>query len=178
MLVREIESATLWARDPERARARAAELGERLGIPVRACASVAEAAAEADIIVTTTPSREPLLLAEHVRAGQHVTAMGSDAEHKNEVDPRLLAAADYFCDRLSQTRALGELQHAIAAGQVAADAVFPELGQVIAGQAPGRSSPEALTFCDLTGTGIQDTAIATLAFDLCRRNQAGTRFTS
>lgn len=177
-LVRNIESATLWARDPGRARERAAELASRLAIPVTACATVAETTADADVIVTTTPAHEPLLLDGHIRAGQHVTAMGSDAGHKNEIDPRLVARAQYFCDRLAQTRTLGELHHAIEAGLVGREDSFPELGQVIAQQAPGRAQSDDITLCDLTGTGIQDTAIATLAFELCQRNQAGTRFTS
>ena len=178
-LVRDIETATLWARDPAKAEARASELEQRLGIPVRACGDIATATAEADIIVTTTPSHAPLLIAEHIRAGQHVTAMGSDAEHKNEIDPRIVAdKAKYFCDRLSQTRLLGELHHAIENGLVEPSATFPELGQVIAQQAPGRDNADEITLCDLTGTGIQDTAIATLAFRLCRQHQAGTRFAS
>lgn len=174
-LVRDIDSATIWARDPGRAEASAARLGKRLGIDVTACTDVATATAEADIIVTTTPSTEPILLAEHLRAGQHVTAMGSDAEHKNEIDPQVFASGlHYFCDRLAQTRLLGELHHAIEKQLVAATAEFPELGQVIAQQQPGRRESADITLCDLTGTGIQDTAIATLAFQRCQQQQAGT----
>ena len=178
-LVRDIESATLWARDPARAEIAAAQSSARLGIPVSACASVQAATAEADIVVTTTPSLQPLLLAEHVHAGQHITAMGSDAEHKNEIDPRIVAEmAHYFCDRLSQVRALGELHHAIEQKLVDPGDTFTEIGQVIAGAAPGRSDADEITLCDLTGTGIQDTAIATLAYRLCRQHQAGTVFQS
>ncbi|MDF2812332.1 MAG: ornithine cyclodeaminase family protein, partial [Microvirga sp.] len=97
------------------------------------------------------------------RPGQHITAMGSDSEHKNEIEPAVLARVSYFADSLAQTRRLGELHHAIRAGLIAPDRSFAELGQVIAGQAPGRGSPDAITLCDLTGTGVQDTAIATLA---------------
>jgi ornithine cyclodeaminase len=176
-LVRDIESATIWARDSAKAEAAAARLGKRLKIPVAASDSVQAATAEADIIVTTTPAHEPLLLAEHVRAGQHITAMGSDAEHKNEIDPRILAdRAKYFCDRLSQVQALGELHHAIEQGMIDAADTFPEIGQVIAHQTPGRMDTDEITLCDLTGTGIQDTAIATLAYRLCRQHQSGTVF--
>ena len=75
-LVRDIESATIWARDMAKAEAAAARLSERLKIPVSACNSVQAAVTGADIIVTTTPAHEPLLLAEQVHAGQHITAMG------------------------------------------------------------------------------------------------------
>ncbi len=176
-LVRDIESAALWARDPDRAAARAAGLTARLGIPVETCADVAAATADADIVVTTTPADRPILLEAHVRPGQHITAMGSDAEHKNEIDPAIIAGrARYFCDRLAQVETLGELHHAIEGGLVKAGSIYPELGQVISQQAKGRETTEEITLCDLTGTGIQDTAIATLAYKRSRQRQAGTNF--
>ena len=177
-LVRDIESATLWARDFDKAKAAAATLAKRLGIPVSACDSVQAATAAADIIVTTTPSTQPLLLAEHVKPGQHITAMGADSEHKNEVEPQLVASATYFCDRLSQAQTLGELHHAIDENLIGAADSFSEIGQVIARQAPGRMDSNQITLCDLTGTGIQDTAIATLAYRLCQQHKAGTVFQS
>ncbi|MDQ0391900.1 ectoine utilization protein EutC [Labrys monachus] len=162
-LVRPIERAAIWARDPERARAAAAELTQRLGIVVEAVATAETACAGADIIVTATPAERPILEADWLVPGQHVTAMGSDAEHKNEIDPAVFLKAVYVADSLSQTRRLGELAYAIRAGMAGPDEVFAEIGQVIAGQAPGRRSDADITLCDLTGTGVQDTAIATLA---------------
>ena len=176
-LVRNIESATIWARNPDKGEARAEELSTGLGIKVTASPDIATATADADIIVTTTPSTRPLLMAEHLRAGQHITAMGSDSEHKNEIDPAIIGdKAQYFCDRLSQARLLGELHHAIDKKLVNPAAEYPELGQVISQQKGGRANSDDITLCDLTGTGIQDTAIATLAFKLCQQHQAGTNF--
>ncbi len=175
-LVRDIETATIWARDRNKAEASAARLSKRLNLPVSVSDSVAAATADADIIVTTTPAHEPLLLTEHIKAGQHITAMGSDAEHKNEIDPRIFAMATYYCDRLSQVQKLGELHHAITSGVVDAATTFPEIGQVIAGKAPARADSTEITLCDLTGTGIQDTAIATLAHRLCLQHKVGTLF--
>ncbi len=150
---------------------------QTLGIAVTASADIDTAMAGADVAITTTPSREPLIEARHLRPGLHITAMGSDAEHKNEIAPAAIAAATrYVCDRLAQVRVLGELHHAIDAGAVRADASFPELGQVIAGQAPGRTSADDITICDLTGTGAQDTAIATFAFERARTSGRGTPF--
>lgn len=174
MLVRPLRAARIWARDTGRAGRLAARLD--LGIPVIATASIAEAVRGADVIVTTTPAEKPILHADLVAPGQHVTAMGSDAEHKNEIDPALVARATYVADRLSQTRRLGELHHAIAAGLVAPDAVFPELGQIVAGQVPGRTGVRAITLADLTGTGIQDTAIAALALARAQAAGAGQTF--
>jgi ornithine cyclodeaminase len=178
-LVRDIDSATLWARDFDKARSRAAELSARIGIEVTASPDIASATRAADIIVTTTPSTQAILMSEHIVAGQHITAMGSDSEHKNEIDPAIIAdQVQYFCDRLSQVRVLGELHHAIEKQLVKPSAEFPELGQVIAHQRSGRQHSEDTTLCDLTGTGIQDTAIATLAYQRCRQHQAGTNIVS
>lgn len=163
--VRPIREARIWARDTNKAAAAARALADHLGFPVEAVAEPARAVAGADIVVTTTPATRPILDAGWVEPGQHITAMGSDAGHKNEIDPVLVARADpYVPDRLSQTRLLGELHHAIEAGLVAAEADFAELGAVIAGTAPGRHDARAVTLADLTGTGVQDTAIATLAY--------------
>lgn len=178
-LVRPITEARIWARDAARAEATAGELRERLGIDVRAEPDAAEAAAGADVIVTTTPATEPLIHAGFVSAGQHITAMGSDAEHKNEIAPAVIRMADlYVADSARQTRRLGELHHAIDAGLMAADAEVAELGQIIAGRRHGRRTAADITLADLTGTGVQDTAIATLARDRARAAGAGTIFES
>lgn len=172
VLVRPIREARIWARDLAKAEAAAAELTAKLRFPVRAEADPEAAIAGADIIVTTTPSETPILKAGWLRSGQHVTAMGSDAEHKNEIDPSAVANVDvYVADSLKQTRRLGELHHAIEAGLVSADAEFAQLGEVVAGLHRGRASADQITLADLTGTGIQDTAIATNAF--ARANAAG-----
>jgi ornithine cyclodeaminase len=175
-LVRPIERARIFARDRGKAQQAAAELSERLGLPVEAAASAEAAIRDADIVVTTTPAERPVLMAGWAAPGQHITAMGSDSEHKNEVDPALFARATYVADRLSQTRRLGELRAALAAGAVEETAAFPELGAVIAGQAAGRTRADEITLCDLTGTGVQDTAIATLAHRRAVAVRAGTPF--
>lgn len=174
-LVRPIAEARVWARRADAAEAMAIEMSASLGMPVRAASSVDEAVDGADIVVTTTPATEPILHAQHVRPGMHVTAMGSDAEHKNELAPELVARADLYApDSLAQVRTLGELHHAIAAGAVPAERAFPILGAIVAGTAPGRTSDDAITIADLTGTGVQDTGIATLAHARALAAKAGT----
>ncbi|TJW01657.1 MAG: cyclodeaminase [Mesorhizobium sp.] len=178
-LVRPIGEARIWARDAAKADATAARLREKLGIMVRAEPDAAKAAAGADVIVTTTASTEPLIKAGFVVAGHHITAMGSDAEHKNEIAPAILRMADlYVADSARQTKRLGELHHAIATGVMTADADVTELGQIIAGEKHGRRSDSDITIADLTGTGVQDTAIATLARDRAQAANAGTIFES
>ena len=178
LLVRPISQARIWARDPAKACSAAAELSRSLGIAVSAVSDPRQAAAGADIIVTATPSEKPVLMSEWLENGQHVTAMGSDSQHKNEIDPAVLEKAVYVADSLKQTRRLGELHHAIAAGVTTADQAFSELGAVIAGTSRGRTLPSDITLADLTGTGVQDTAIATLARDRANAAKAGTQFES
>lgn len=179
MLERPIREARIWARDLVKAQAKAVELTARLGIEVRAEAEGRAAVDGADIIVTTTPAEEPILMADWLAPGQHVTAMGSDAEHKNELEPAVLARADlYVADSAAQARRLGELHHAIEAGVMAEDREVAELGRIVAGALPGRSDARAITVADLTGTGVQDTAIATLARERAAATSAGVVFES
>jgi len=178
-LVRPIKEARIWARDHLKAERMAKDLTEVLGIPVKGINDAREACRDADIIVTTTPSETPLIKADWLEPGQHVTAMGSDAEHKNELDPSIFERSIiYIADSLKQTRRLGELHHAITAGAVASDATFPELGQIILEAETFHRDPNAITVCDLTGTGVQDTAIARLATRRASAQDAGANIDS
>lgn len=173
MLVRPITSARIWARDPAKAAQLAADFSQQHHITVTAISNPREAIQGADIIVTTTPAEQPILHADWLEKGQHLTAMGSDAEHKNEIDPAIFKYVTYIADRLSQTRILGELHHAIQTGVIKSDQPFAELGAVIAQKSIGRDSAETITFADLTGTGVQDTAIANMAFHLAQNAHCG-----
>ena len=177
-LVRPIREARIWARDAAKAETMAAELTKTLGIRVTPSADPQAAVTGANIVVTTTPSETPILKGKWLEAGQHITAVGSDAEHKNEIDPTIVVNGYYVADSVKQTRRLGELHHAIAAGLTETEVDFPELGQIVAGLRPGRTSRDQITIADLTGTGIQDTAIATLAFARAGSAGAGTPFES
>ncbi|HKI55604.1 MAG TPA: cyclodeaminase [Trueperaceae bacterium] len=164
MLVRWPRRALVWARRPAEARRCAEDMGAVLGIEVEAVTDAEEAVTRADVVVTTTPATEPILRAEWLHPGLHVTAMGSDAEHKQELEPGVLRRADVLVsDRREQGLVIGELRAARAAGVDVGEARVAELGEVLAGTRPGRTSSDQITVCDLTGTGVQDTAIARLA---------------
>jgi ornithine cyclodeaminase len=132
-----------------------------------AAATPEEVCRTADVIITATPAREPLVRAEWLRPGQHITALGSDSPGKQELDAACLARADLLVvDRLTQCAAFGELRHALDAGLLRTDQVHAELGEVVAGMKQGRTSDTQITIADLTGVGFQDTAIASRAIDL------------
>ncbi len=178
-LVRDFSRVLVWGRDGEKAETCAADIAVTLGVETEACGDAEQVVGDSQVVITTTPSSEPLIKAEWLHPGLHITAMGSDAEHKNELDPKIVAACDLFvCDTQAQSSRLGELHHALEAGVVAADMTATELGQVVTGQKPGRSSADDITVCDLTGTGAQDTAIARLAYQKATAAGSGSAFRS
>ena len=128
----------------------------------------------ADILITTTPSKKPLVQYSSLPKGIHITAMGSDAEEKNELDPNIIKNCNaYVPDNQAQTSILGELNHAIRMGLINKENNFNDLGKIILNPKLGRLNQEDITVADLTGTGVQDTAIARYAFLIAEEKKLG-----
>jgi len=156
--VTDCRNLVLWARDQARAKEAVRDIG-RMGYIARAVASPLEVASCAQLIVTTTSSHEPYLLASFVKPGTHITAMGSDTPEKSELDPMLLRKANLIvADSIQQCLLRGEIHKAIAAGAIEGDRVV-ELGNLISGKI-GRRSRTDITIADLTGVAVQDIMIA------------------
>lgn len=153
----------VWGRNSEHVARCIDDLAVRLG-PGRAVAaspSVQDAVRDADVVITCTASREPLVRREWLEPGAHLTAVGSDGVDKQELDPAILEAADVLVvDSREQCLRLGELQHAPGEADRAV-----ELGAVCDGSAPGRTDQAQLTVCDLTGLGVQDVAAAAVVME-------------
>jgi ornithine cyclodeaminase/alanine dehydrogenase-like protein (mu-crystallin family) len=131
------------------------EMSERFGVKVVAAADARGVVDGCEVVVTTTPAREPVLRADWVAPGTHVTAIGSDLPGKQELEPALLERADkVVADRLAQARAQGEIQH-MRDGDV-----YAELGELANGTKAGRESDDEITVADLTGVGVLDAAMA------------------
>jgi ornithine cyclodeaminase len=161
---------------PQSAAAYAAEMTARHGPPVAAAASAQEAVEGSDIVVCSTPSREPYLRAEWLAPGMHVTAMGSDNPGKQELFPEVLARVDKLVvDSVEQCVTKGELHHAVEAGTLEVDAVYAELSAIAAGLKPGRTSDAEITVADLTGLGAQDTAVASFVLKRALAEGIGAR---
>lgn len=159
-VVRQFSRVVAWSPTRERLEAYCDEM-RREGFDAQPAASVRDVCKVADVLVTATPAREPMIRCDWLRPGMHVTALGSDSPGKQELDADCLVRADLVvCDHLSQCGAFGELSHARGA------AVHAELGAIVAGARPGRTTDEQLTIADLTGVGFQDTAIASAALRL------------
>jgi ectoine utilization protein EutC len=164
--VRQFRHIVAWSPNAERLEAYCREMRDE-GFLVESRGTPEAVCREADLIITATPAREPLVRAEWLRPGQHITALGSDSPGKQELEAACLARADLVVvDRLTQCAAFGELRHALDAGLLRADRVHGELGEVVAGTKPGRTSDSQITVADLTGVGFQDTAIAARALQL------------
>lgn len=121
--------------------------------------------AESDVIITITSSFDPILKASYVKPGTHIACMGTDTKGKQEVEAELVAAATVFTDEVAQSTTIGEAQHAVARGLLSEGDIV-EIGMVINGQHPGRSSTDEITLFDGTGVGLQDLAVASAAVDL------------
>jgi Predicted ornithine cyclodeaminase, mu-crystallin homolog len=162
-LVRPFRRALVWGRDAAAAEACARDIAATLGVEAVPVPSPEHVVRDSQLVVTTTPARTPIVQATWLHPDLLITAMGSDQPGKTEIAPDALAAADlYVCDSVAQCAHAGELEGALAAGLLAGHTP-PELGQII-----GQGAPAAArcTICDLTGTGAQDTAIATHAATL------------
>jgi ornithine cyclodeaminase len=118
-----------------------------------------------NLVVTTTPSTEPLLHTADLQAGTHITAVGSDTPHKQELDGAILRRADVVvADSIEQSVLRGEIHRALASGDVEQGDLI-ELGDIISGKAPGRTSDDQVTVADLTGLAVQDLKIATAVYE-------------
>jgi ectoine utilization protein EutC len=165
-LARDFQRVLVYGRTPDHVRRYVQEMERELGVEVLAAGDPEEVVRRSDVVVTTTPSLEPYLKAEWLYPGLHITCVGADAEHKQEVFAEALGRANRLvCDRKLQCFRLGELHHALEAGVISQDDDITELGDLTAGRRPGRQSDQEITICDLTGIGVQDTAIALLAYE-------------
>jgi ornithine cyclodeaminase len=138
----------------------ASEIIQAWGLELRAATNIDELVSECNLIVTTTSAKEPLIRADQIAKGTHITAMGSDDYGKQELAADVLALADrVVADSISQCVDHGECLHAVEANKIDARAIL-ELGTVIKNPRLGRSSDDQVTVADLTGVAIQDIQIA------------------
>jgi ornithine cyclodeaminase/alanine dehydrogenase-like protein (mu-crystallin family) len=140
------------------------EMSTELGVDVMPTTDLQAALAETDVCVTCTSSRQPFLMREDVRPGTFVAAVGADNPLKQELDPALLASNKVVVDLLEQCANIGDLHHAIKAGVMRSSDVYAELGAIVAGRKPGRTSAEEIVIFDSTGTALQDVAAASIVY--------------
>lgn len=158
----------LWARDARKAAALAVRLAPALpDVQIDISPDVEPAVRRADVIVTATLAREPLVRGEWLRPGQHITAVGADDAAKCELDATVLHRARVFVDSIETALACGDVHRAIRDGQYAADSLAGEIGQVLDGSRPGRRAAADITVAKFAGIGAQDLVAAEVALRLC-----------
>lgn len=161
----------IWARDGGKAAALSARLQPHLpGVAISVAQSVEPAVREADVLITTTLAREPLVKGVWLRPGQHITAIGADDPGKCELDADVLLRARVFVDSRESALSNGDIHRAIRAGDYGSERIAGEIGDILSGHLPGRTSPSDITLAKFVGIGALDlvaaeTAIARLMPD-------------
>lgn len=140
------------------------EFGNEFPILIQKIPDIRRAVGKSEICVTCTSSKKYFLNREYVMPGTFIAAVGSDSEDKQELDPTLLSHHTVVADSVAQCERIGELHHAIKIG-MKRDQVYAELGEVISGYKPGRSSAEEIIIFDSTGTALQDVAAAAIVYE-------------
>lgn len=143
---------------PEQMKRYASERGKKLGIDVKPAGNVEKAVKGADILVTVMLARKPLVMNDWISEGMHINAIGADAPGKQELDPEILKRAKIVVDDLEQASHGGEINTALSEGIIKREDVYAEIGEIVTGKKPGRTSDDEITIFDSTGLAIQDIA--------------------
>jgi ornithine cyclodeaminase/alanine dehydrogenase-like protein (mu-crystallin family) len=173
--VRSIRRVRVASRDPARAQAFVAEMAPRYDFPIGAAASVEQAVRGADLIVTATTAAEPIVRREWVAAGAHINAVGSSIPTTRELDTATLAAASLFVDRRESTlNEAGDYLFAAREGAIGPDHIRAEIGELLIGAHPGRTSPDEITLFKSLGLAVEDLAAADYIYRQAQAQRAGT----
>lgn len=161
--VTDCKTVVVWGRNKDGFDSYQSEM-EKLGYTVQATTDAEGVTRQCNLIITATPSRTPLIRADQLMPGTHITAMGSDTSEKQELGSEILKQADIVvADSIEQCLTRGEVHKAIKAGCIHKDEVI-ELGNVIAAPDMGRTSENQLTVADLTGVAVQDIQVTTAVY--------------
>ena len=153
----------VWGRGQAQLDRYAADMAPH-GFDIQTTRDASEILGTCNLVVTATPATEPILHVADLRPGTHITAMGSDMPDKQELDAAILGRADLVvADSIAQCHTRGEIHHALEQGEIVSEGIA-ELGQIISGASPGRTSDTQVSVADLTGVAVQDIAIATAVY--------------
>ncbi|MFZ5448683.1 MAG: ornithine cyclodeaminase family protein [Thermodesulfobacteriota bacterium] len=171
--VRPIKEIVVYDRHLTCSQPFAAKAAATYGIAVRPTENPEEAVVGMDIVVTTTPSRTPVVNREWVRAGTHINAIGADAAGKQELAPAILTGAKVVVDDWAQASHSGEINVPLARGELTPEQIYGSLGEIVAGKKPARETPDEITVFDSTGLIIQDLALGLAVYKRARERGLG-----
>lgn len=144
-------------------------------VTFRVCATAEAAVRGADIVVTTTPSREALVMAPWIEPGMHIIAVGSDTPGKQELDPAIFTKASKIVnDSKTECIRRGETQHPIRLGLITPDDIHAEIGEILLGKKDGRTSPDEITLFDTTGLSVLDIHTAVMVYRAALKQGLGS----
>jgi ornithine cyclodeaminase/alanine dehydrogenase-like protein (mu-crystallin family) len=172
---RKFKSLLIWGRDRERAEALKEKLAPWLpGVGIDVVGAVREVVEAAQVLITATTAREPIVRGEWLHPGHHVTAVGADDNTKCELDVLCLKRANrLIVDSRESARDHGEVHRWLKQGALSIDDIHGELGEVLAGSVLGRRSAEEITIAKLVGIGVQDLAAAEVSIDKLQQAAEG-----
>jgi ornithine cyclodeaminase/alanine dehydrogenase-like protein (mu-crystallin family) len=170
--VRSIKTVRVWARRAEAARDYQ-KVWQAKGLQVEVTETPESAVRQADIVITTTPSQEPIVQRSWVKPGTHLNAIGSDSVGKQELEASLVAASKLVVDKIQQSITIGEMQQPLKQGLMKQEDIYAELGELCAGKKPGRATAEEITVFDSSGTSLQDMVVAGYLLELAKREGLG-----
>lgn len=140
------------------------------------CHTKAMAMKDADIAISTTPSKKYLIDKSLVKPGIHIVAVGADMAGKNEWDPEIFKGAKIVNDSIAQCISRGETRNAIVSGVIKETDIYAEIGQLLAGEKPLRETDDEITIFDSTGMGIQDNVTAVMVYEMAKKKGLGEYF--
>ena len=174
--IMKIEEIHAWARNPDTLSKYKTDIESEFGIPVVMANSKKEAVEQADILITTTRGKGPLVEAGWVKPGTHIVAIGTDQQGKQELDPEIFRNAKVVVDSISQCTEKGETWHPLNKNIITKDDIHGEIGEILLGKNPGRENDEEITIFDSTGMAIQDNTTANKIYQNAIENNVGTFF--
>jgi ornithine cyclodeaminase/alanine dehydrogenase-like protein (mu-crystallin family) len=155
----------VWSRSPETLGAFVeAQQPKYKDFAIRPSTNLEETVRGADVVVTVTPARAPIVMADWIAPGTHIAAVGADKKGDQELESRLLKNASIFVDDIRQCRNDGEINVPLSQGLITEANIAGEIGEVITGKKPGRTSDDEVTIFDSTGIALQDSATVPLEY--------------
>jgi alanine dehydrogenase len=159
------DEVRVWSRSPTTLDAFAEKYRDRYAFRLMPSLDLEQTVRGADVVVTVTPARGPIVMDAWIGEGTHVAAVGADKSGDQELDPRIVQRARIFVDDIRQCRTDGEINVPLAEGLITEDQIAGEIGEVIAGKKQGRTSESEVTLFDSTGIALQDSATVPIEYE-------------
>jgi len=172
----DIEKIQVWGRSADQLYLYCREMTTEIKCAVESCETPEAAVRDADILITTTPGKTPLIKKEWVRPGTHIVAVGADMEGKQELDAALFEGAKIVVDHRNQCMSRGETQNPLKQGVIKEEDIHCEIGQILLGQKPGRENNLEITIFDTTGMAVQDNVTAVQIYEQALALKLGTYY--